>query len=68
MPVIRQAMAEAEKKLHAGNTFTESIRNVMDAQKHSYSRNFQPKKLPGLVRSFQEEPFKLILCNYDQAR
>lgn len=62
-------MAEYEKKLHAGDDFSKSIRNVMDAQQHSFSRNFpKVKKLPGIVRSFQEVPFKMTLGNYDQCR
>ena len=62
-------MAEYEKKMHAGNDFGQSIRNVMDAQQDSFSKNFpKVKKLPGIVRSFQEKPFKMMLCNYDMAR
>ena len=63
------AMAENEKKMHAGDDFPKSIRNVMDAQKYAYSRNFpKVKKLPGIVRLFQESPFKMFLANYDQSR
>ena len=62
-------MAEYEKKLHAGDDFSKSIRNVMDAQQNSFSKNFpKVKKLPGIVRSFQEVPFKMTLGNYDQCR
>ena len=62
-------MKEYEKKMHAGNNFGQSIRNVMDAQQNSFSRNFpKVKKLPGIVRSFQEEPFKMMLGNYDMVR
>ena len=62
-------MAEEEKKKHAGDDFEKSIRNVMDAQKSDFSKNFpKSKKLPGIVRSLQEKPFKLMLGNYDQLR
>ena len=62
-------MAEQEKKKHAGDDFLKSIRNVMDAQTNSYSKNFpKVRKLPGIVRSFQEDPFKLMLGCYDQSR
>ena len=61
------AMAEEEKKKHAGDDFEKSIRNVMDAQKSDFSKNFpKSKKLPGIVRSLQEKPFKIMLGNYDQ--
>ena len=62
-------MAEHEKKMHGGDDFNKSIRNVMDSQQNSYSKNFpKVKKLPGIVRSFQEKPFKITLGNYDQLR
>ena len=62
-------MAEYEKKMHAGDDFSKSIRNVMDAQQNSFSKNFpKVKKLPGIVGSFQEVPFKMTLGNYDQCR
>ena len=62
-------MAEHEKKMHGGDDFNKSIRNTMDAQQTSYSKNFpKVKKLPGIVRSFQEKPFKITLGNYDQLR
>ena len=62
-------MAEHEKKMHGGDDFNKSIRNVMDSQQNSYSKNFpKVKKLPGIVRSFQENPFKITLGNYDQLR
>jgi hypothetical protein len=66
--LFRQAMAEHEKKTHGGDNFNNSIRNVMDAQQTSFSKNFPVKKLPGIVRSFQEKPFKMTLGNYDQLR
>ena len=63
------AMAEEEKKKHAGDDFEKSIKNVMDAQKSDFSKNFpKSKKLPGIVRSLQEKPFKMMLGNYDQLR
>ena len=66
---FRGAMAEQEKKLHAGDDFSKSIRNVMDAQSNAYSRNFpKVKKLPGIVRLYQEHPFKMLLGNYDGCR
>ena len=64
-------MAEYERKLHAGDTFIDSIRNVIDSQKSSLSRNFSNKvalEFPGHVRIFQEKPFKLMMGNYDQLR
>ena len=62
-------MAEHEKKLHAGDDFTKSIHNVIQAQKNAYSKNFpKSRKLPGYVRIFQDEPFKLLLANYDNSR
>ena len=62
-------MAEYEKKMRAGNTFGQSVRNVMDSQQSSFSKNFpKVKKLPGIVRIFQEEPFKMMLGNYDMVR
>ena len=62
-------MAEEEKKKHAGDDFEKSIKNVMDAQKSDFSKNFpKSKKLPGIVRSLQEKPFKIMLGNYDQLR
>ena len=62
-------MSEYEKKMHAGEDFSKSIRNVMDAQQNSFSKNFpKVRKLPGIVRSFQETPFKMMLGNYDQLR
>ena len=64
-------MAEYERKLHAGDTFIDSIRNVIDSQKSSLSRNFTNRvalEFPGHVRSFQEKPFKLMMGNYDQLR
>ena len=61
-------MAEHEKKLRAGDTFVDSVRNVMTAQANSYSSYFGVKKLPGYVRNFQEKPFKLLLACYDQLR
>ena len=66
---FRGAMAEQEKKLHAGDDFSKSIRNVMDAQSNAYSKNFpKVKKLPGIVRLYQEHPFKMLLGNYDGCR
>ena len=54
------AMAEEEKKKHAGDDFEKSIRNVMDAQKSDFSKNFpKSKKLPGIVRSLQDYVRKL---------
>ena len=62
-------MAEHEKKLHAGDDFTKSIHNVIQAQTNAYSKNFpKSRKLPGYVRIFQDEPFKLLLANYDNSR
>lgn len=61
-------MSEYEKKLHAGNTFSDSIRNVMAGQSNAFSKIFPSQELPGIVRSFQEEPFKLMLGHYDQCR
>ena len=67
-------MAEHEKRLRAGDTFIESVRNVMASQQNSFSRNFRGKnneiikKLPGIIRLFQETPFKLLLGCYDQLR
>ena len=62
-------MAEHERKMHAGDDFAKSIRNVMGAQQHSFSKNFpKSRKLPGYVRLFQDEPFKLLLGNYDNSR
>ena len=62
-------MAEQEKKMHGGDDFLKSIRNVMDSQKNSFSKNFpKVRKLPGIVRSLQEEPFKMMLGCYDQFR
>ena len=40
----------------------------MAGQKNSYSHLFPFKILPGYVRIFQEEPFKLMLGNLDQLR
>ena len=62
-------MAEQEKKMHGGDDFLKSIRNVMDSQQQSFSKLFpKTRKLPGIVRSFQENPFKLMLGCYDQFR
>ena len=62
-------MAEQEKKMHGGDDFLKSIRNVMDSQQQSFSKLFpKTRKLPGIVRSFQESPFKLMLGCYDQFR
>ena len=37
--------------------------------RNTFSYNFSvPKKLPGYVRNFQEEPFKLLLGNDDQCK
>ena len=62
-------MAEEERRRRGGNTFNEAIKNVIEATKYSYSTNFpKSRKLPGIVRSFQDIPFKLMLGNYDQLR
>ena len=66
---FRTAMAEYEKKLHAGDNFVESVRNVLATQSTSYSTLFKNcQKLPGYIRIFQEKPFKLMLGNYDMIR
>jgi len=61
-------MMEYEKKLRAGDDFVQSIRNVIDSQVDCFSPWFTTKRLPGIVRSFQEKPFKLLMGNFDQLR
>ena len=65
-------MAEFEKKTHAGNTISESIRNVIAGQATDYSKNFPnleyAKKIPGFIRSYQEIPFKVMMASFDQLR
>ena len=65
-------MAEFEKKTHAGNTISESIRNVIAGQETDFSKNFPnleyAKKIPGFVRSVQEMPFEIMMANFDQLR
>ena len=55
------------KKLHADDSFNESIKNVIASQGNYFSYNY-PGMLPGYVRSFQEHPFKVMPGNYDQCR
>ena len=70
--MIRQAMMEVEKDLHFGKNFCESIHTFVVSQKETFSKNFPEtnavRKLPGIVRNFQENPFKLLIGNYDQLR
>ena len=69
--VIKQAMYERERPLRVGETIAESVRNVYRTQKPEESSNFDTnasKSLTGLIRSFQEIPFKLHLATHDQLK
>ena len=68
--VIKMARLEHEKKQRCGDTFFESVENIIDSQHLDISLNFKETKasreLPGFVRSAQKTPFKIFMANYDQ--
>ena len=70
--VIKQAMYQSEKKLHCGETPYTAVKTVFLQQKADYSPNFEKTSasmaLPGNVRKFEEEPFKVYFANYDQLK
>lgn len=70
--VIKMARQEFEKKEHCGNSFYESVLNVLESQRSDISLNFEEtassKQLPGFVRSVQQVPFKIFMANFDQLK
>ena len=71
-PVIKMAKQEQEKKLRGGITFYDSARNVLLGQDVDVSPDFPDlaaaKLLPGMIRSLQEYPFKIMLSNFEMLR
>ena len=73
LPVIKGAKSDEDKKIRGGNTFYESARSAKDLlSAETYSPNFPEnnaaKNLPGLVRSLQESPFKIMIGNFDMLK
>ena len=69
--VIKQAMYEKELHLRGGETLAHSVRSVYQTQLAEESQHFSTKaskSMTGLIRSFQEIPFKLHLATHDQLK
>ena len=70
--VIKRAMYQSEKKMHGGETPYSAVKTVFLQQKTDFSPNFEKTSasmaLPGNVRKFEEEPFKVYFANYDQLK
>ena len=70
--VIKRAMYQSEKKMHCGETPYSAVKTVFLQQKTDFSPNFEKTSasmaLPGNVRKFEEEPFKVYFANYDQLK
>ena len=71
-PVIKMAKQEQEKKMRGGENFYDSAKNVLLGQDIDVSPDFPDltaaKLLPGMVRSLQEHPFKVMLSNFEMLR
>ena len=73
LPVIKGAKAEEDKRVRGGATFYESAKIAKDLlAEDNESPNFPmtnaAKNLPGFVRSLQEDPFKIMMANYDMMK
>jgi hypothetical protein len=70
--VIKRAMYQREKEMHGGETPYSAVKTVFLQQKTDVSPNFEKTNasiaLPGNVRKFEEEPFKLYFANFDQLK
>ena len=72
IPVIKQARLEEEKKSRGGKNYYEAALHVFESQSTDISPNFEDtaisRKFPGLIRSLQQIPFKMIISNFDQLK
>ena len=72
LDVLKQAGKEFEKQYHCGRSFIESIHNIKGSQKEDISTNFKRTEaslsIPGFIRRIQEDPFNLMMANYDQLK
>ena len=73
LAVVKGAKSEEDKKIRGGHTFYESAKSAKDllsadADSPNFPENNAAKKLPGIVRSLQESPFKITIGNFDMLK
>ena len=73
LPVIKGAKSEQDKKVRGGSTHYESAKSAIDLlasdiESPNFPATNASKKLPGIVRSLQEIPFKITIANFDMLK
>ena len=73
LPVIKGAKSEEDKKIRGGSTHYESAKSALDllandTESPNFPETNASKQLPGIVRSLQENPFKITYANFDMSK